>query len=161
MRSTRVVWISFGRMSKRLWSSWTGWSTTCCPGRPRVNAGELTRAEAAQTGRLLLSAGHETTADMIALGTLALLRHPDQLAELRESDDPKLVASAVDELLLFLATTAYHNNKSGRQDRKVSVYAATIPLKAGKTISYVTLPDVSENAEKGQTAMHIFATALG
>ena len=58
----------------------------------RVRAGELTRHEAADMGVLLLIAGHETTANMIALGTLALLEHPDQLAVLRESDDPKLVA---------------------------------------------------------------------
>jgi cytochrome P450 len=68
----------------------------------RVKAGELPREEAAQMGRLMLIAGHETTANMIALGTLTLLRHPDQLAALRESDDPKLVASAVEELLRYL-----------------------------------------------------------
>lgn len=63
----------------------------------RIEAGELSRNEAAQMGVLLLIAGHETTANMIALGTLALLRHPDQLALLRDSDDPGLVASAVEE----------------------------------------------------------------
>jgi cytochrome P450 len=68
----------------------------------RVKAGELPREDAAQMGILLLIAGHETTANMIALGTLALLQHPDQLAQLRESDDPKLVASAVEELLRYL-----------------------------------------------------------
>jgi cytochrome P450 len=68
----------------------------------RVRAGELSRREAANTGMLLLIAGHETTANMIALGTLALLQHPDQLARLRESDDPKVVASAVEELLRYL-----------------------------------------------------------
>jgi cytochrome P450 len=68
----------------------------------RVKAGELPREDAAQMGILLLIAGHETTAHMIALGTLALLQHPDQLAQLRESGDPKLVASAVEELLRYL-----------------------------------------------------------
>ncbi|WP_326953656.1 cytochrome P450 [Amycolatopsis sp. NBC_01286] len=75
----------------------------------RVNAGELTRVEAAQMGVLLLIAGHETTANMIALGTLALLEHPDQLKLLREADDPKLVASAVEELLRYLNIT--HNGR--------------------------------------------------
>jgi cytochrome P450 len=53
-------------------------------------------------GVLLLIAGHETTANMIALGTLALLEHPDQLAALRAADDQELVAGAVEELLRYL-----------------------------------------------------------
>ena len=68
----------------------------------RVTAGELTRHEAASMGQLLLVAGHETTANMIALGTLALLEHPEQLARVRESEDPALIASAVEELLRYL-----------------------------------------------------------
>ncbi|MFF5727454.1 cytochrome P450 [[Kitasatospora] papulosa] len=71
----------------------------------RVEAGELARREAAEMGVLLLVAGHETTANMIALGTLALLEHPDQLALLRDSDDPKTVAGAVEELLRYLNIT--------------------------------------------------------
>nr|BAM34809.1 cytochrome P450 Lentzea 7887-1G3 [Lentzea sp. 7887] len=50
---------------------------------------------------LLLLAGHETTANMLALGTFALLEHPDQLAALR--DDPELIPDAVEELLRYLA----------------------------------------------------------
>jgi cytochrome P450 len=69
----------------------------------RVNAGELSRHEAVLMSRLLLVAGHETTANMIALGTLALLRHPDQLAALRTTSDPQLIAGAVEELLRYLS----------------------------------------------------------
>lgn len=75
----------------------------------RVKIGELDRSEAARMGVLLLIAGHETTANMIALGTLALLENPDQLALLRDTDDPKLVASAVEELLRYLNIT--HNGR--------------------------------------------------
>ncbi|MEV7283561.1 cytochrome P450 [Streptomyces sp. NPDC093252] len=69
----------------------------------RVAAGELPRIEAARMGVLLLIAGHETTANMIALGTAALLDHPDQLALLRSTEDPKLIAAAVEELLRYLS----------------------------------------------------------
>jgi cytochrome P450 len=75
----------------------------------RVEAGELTRQDAAGMGVLLLLAGHETTANMIALGTLALLEHPSQLAVLQETDDPKVVAGAVEELLRYLNIT--HNGR--------------------------------------------------
>lgn len=79
----------------------------------RVRAGELSSGEAAQMGMLLLIAGHETTANMIALGTLALLQHPDQFALLRDVEDDDagagLVASAVEELLRYLTIT--HNGR--------------------------------------------------
>ncbi|MDT0473771.1 cytochrome P450 [Streptomyces griseoviridis] len=68
----------------------------------RVATGEMTRRRAAETGVLLLGAGHETTANMIALGTLALLLNPDQLALLRDAEDPGTAAGAVEELLRYL-----------------------------------------------------------
>jgi cytochrome P450 len=69
----------------------------------RVKAGSLTLEEAAPLGHILLVAGHDTSANMITLGTALLLRHPDQLALLRDnSDDPKFVVNAVEELLRYL-----------------------------------------------------------
>ncbi|MFI0923513.1 cytochrome P450 [Streptomyces sp. NPDC021012] len=59
------------------------------------------RQELVQLASILLIAGHETTANMISLGTYTLLRHPERLAELRE--DPGLLPAAVEELLRFLS----------------------------------------------------------
>lgn len=50
---------------------------------------------------LLLLAGHETTANMLSLGTFALLEHPEQLAHLHA--DPELIPNAVEELLRYLS----------------------------------------------------------
>ncbi len=90
----------------------------------RVNAEELSRQEAVRMGVLLLIAGHETTANMIALGTLALLEHPDQLALLRDTDDPTLIASAVEELLRYLHIT--HNGRRRAALEDIDIAGQTI-----------------------------------
>ena len=69
----------------------------------RVNAGEISVKEAAQLGTGLLIAGHETTANMIGIGVLALLENPEQAALLRDSDDPKFIANAAEELMRYLS----------------------------------------------------------
>ncbi|HEV3361858.1 MAG TPA: cytochrome P450 [Pseudonocardiaceae bacterium] len=69
----------------------------------RGNEGEqpLSVPELITLGLSLLIAGHETTANMIGLSTLALLRNPEQLAVLRE--DASLAESAVEEMLRYLS----------------------------------------------------------
>ncbi|MFI6639830.1 cytochrome P450 [Streptomyces sp. NPDC050504] len=63
--------------------------------------GGYDRDELTALAVILLVAGHETTANMLSLGTFTLLQHPEQLAELR--DDPGLLPTAVEELMRFLS----------------------------------------------------------
>jgi cytochrome P450 len=67
----------------------------------REHGDDLGNDELVGIALLLLIAGHETTANMLGLGTLALLCHPDQLAAVR--DDPASVGPAVEELLRWLS----------------------------------------------------------
>jgi len=67
-----------------------------------VASGQLSRETAAMNGLILLQAGHETTASMIALGTLALLEHPEEFARLRDANDSAVVANIVEELMRYL-----------------------------------------------------------
>jgi cytochrome P450 len=74
------------------------------------DADRLSAREATSMAFLLLVAGHETTVNLIGNGVLALLTHPEQLAELRA--DPGLTPAAVEEFLRFdgpvnLATLRY------------------------------------------------------
>lgn len=65
-----------------------------------VNDGGLTDEELVNIGLLLFAGGFETTATMLAMGTFALLQHPDQLGALRR--DPALIDNAAEELLRYL-----------------------------------------------------------
>jgi cytochrome P450 len=67
----------------------------------REHGDDLSTDELTGIASLLLLAGHETTSNMLSLGTLALLRHPDQLPLIR--DDPARIEPAVEELLRWLS----------------------------------------------------------
>ncbi|BCO34852.1 putative cytochrome P450 142 [Mycobacterium heckeshornense] len=54
---------------------------------------------------LLLVAGNETTRNLIALGTLALIEHPEQFAKLRR--DPTLIPCAVEEMLRYTSPVTH------------------------------------------------------
>jgi len=63
---------------------------------------------------LLLIAGHETTVNLIASGTLTLLQHPEQLERLREN--PALIKPAVEELLRYTSPVELATERFARAD---------------------------------------------
>ncbi|MEW9551893.1 cytochrome P450 [Nonomuraea sp. NPDC050783] len=67
----------------------------------REHGDDLSTDELVGIAGLLLLAGHETTSNMLGLGTLALLRHPDQLDLLRK--EPERIGATVEELLRWLS----------------------------------------------------------
>lgn len=94
----------------------------------REHGAELTDAELIGIAGLLLLAGHETTSNMLSLGTLALLQHPEQLAAVR--DDPATVGPAVEELLRWLSVV--HNAIPRITTADVEV--AGVPIPAGTLV---------------------------
>jgi cytochrome P450 len=66
---------------------------------------------------LLLVAGHETTVNLIASGTLALLEHPEQTERLRR--EPSLVKPAVEELLRYTSPVELATERYARQDTEI------------------------------------------
>jgi cytochrome P450 len=51
---------------------------------------------------IMMQAGHETTANMISLGTVALLEHPEVFERLGKTDDTAVIANIVEELMRYL-----------------------------------------------------------
>lgn len=87
-------------------------------------AGEkLSEDELLAMGFLLLVAGHETTVNLIASGTLALLEHSEQMERLRH--DPSLVKPAVEELLRYTSPVEMATERYARED--VDIAGTRVP----------------------------------
>ncbi|MBJ7466081.1 MAG: cytochrome P450, partial [Mycolicibacterium sp.] len=86
----------------------------------RVNAGEISVKEAAQLGTGLLIAGHETTANVIGIGVLALLENPEQADFLRNAEDPKVIANATEELMRYLSIIQNGQRRVAIEDIEIS-----------------------------------------
>ena len=96
---------------------------------------------------ILLSAGHETTVNLIASGTLALLQHRDQWELL--GGDPQLIRPAIEELLRFVTPAEMSTERYAKRD--VDVAGVTIPrgalvlgviASANRDEAYFDKPDV-------------------
>lgn len=86
----------------------------------KVSTGQMTQQELASMGWVLLTAGHETTANMIALGTLALLCHPAELDAVRRADDPAMIAAAAEELLRYLSIAHLGRRRVALEDIEIA-----------------------------------------
>jgi len=82
-----------------------------------VKPGNLSRDDLAEICSMILRAGHDTTTNMIGLGTLMLLNHPDQLARLKA--DPNLVERAVEELLRLGAPVQFAPRRVALEDVEI------------------------------------------
>jgi cytochrome P450 len=138
--------------------------------RTQLAAGEMTLDDAANMAVLLLIAGHETTANMIALGTLALLRHPEQLAELRAADDSPesrtLVAGAVEELLRYLNIVHSGRRRVATEDVEIG----GVLVRAGEGVvlpndianrDAAAFPDQPDDLDIHRSARHHVAFGFG
>jgi cytochrome P450 len=85
----------------------------------RVRDDEISVREAAQLATGVLIAGHETTAGQIGVSIVALLENPDQLALLRDTDDPKVIAAAVEELLRYCSIIQTGQRRIADEDIEV------------------------------------------
>lgn len=94
-----------------------------------VTGGVLNDEELVTIALTLLVAGHETTANMLSLGTYALLEHPDQLAALR--DDPALADNAVEELLRYLSIVHIGPIRAALEDVEID----GVLIKAGEVVT--------------------------
>ena len=68
-----------------------------------VATGQLDYNTVAVNAVIMMQAGHETTANMISLGTVALLEHPEVFERLGQTDDAAVIANAVEELMRYLS----------------------------------------------------------
>jgi cytochrome P450 len=101
---------------------------------------DLTDEELTNIGFVLMGAGFETTANMLALGTFALLCHPDQLAVLRA--DPGVAEQTVEELLRYLSIAPF-TTRTALEDIELDGHL----VKAGDTVT-VSIPAANRDPRR-------------
>ncbi len=94
--------------------------------------GELTHEDIVAIGRLLISAGHETTANMLSLGLLVLLQNPSQREAFLAS--PQGTAAGVEELLRYLTIIPFSTRRAARSDIEIG----GVTIRAGEGVFLLT-----------------------
>ncbi|KAH8925280.1 cytochrome P450, partial [Atractiella rhizophila] len=80
----------------------------------QLNHGHLEKSDVVQLAFLMLVAGNATMVNMIALGIVTLLQHPDQLAALKK--DPSLAKDFVEELCRYHTGSALATKRVAKED---------------------------------------------
>lgn len=109
---------------------------------PGENNESLSNADICSICGVILSAGHETSANLIINGILALLRNPVQFARLR--DEPELIKPAVEEFLRYDSPVQW-NGRLAREDVEI----AGVVIQRGDT---VTIGHAAANRDPAQFA---------
>jgi cytochrome P450 len=102
------------------------------------SADQLTDTELVSTAFLLVMAGFDTTVNLIASGTLALLTYPEEMARLRA--DRSLLPAAVEELLRFTSPVNHANDRFTTEE--VSIGGVAVP--AGEWV-IIALPSANRD----------------
>jgi cytochrome P450 len=109
-----------------------------------TSGADLSDDELVGISMLLLIAGHETTANMLSLGTFALLQHPQQMQRLREQ--PESMPDAVEELMRYLSIVGSAGlPRVAREDLEL----AGAQVRAGQTV-LISLPAVNRDPALGE-----------
>ncbi|MEW9527528.1 cytochrome P450 [Microbispora sp. NPDC049125] len=121
-----------------------------------IEGGELDDQELSGIAMLLLIAGHETTANMLGLGTFALLCDPGQLAAMR--DKPEVVDNAVEELLRYLSIVHVGPTRGALEDVEIEGHL----IRKGEAVT-LSLPAANRDGERfeGGDTLDIDRTAHG
>lgn len=119
--------------------------TDCLMGRLVSKHGEeLSDEELTGIASLLMLAGLDNMVSTLSLGTLLLLRHPETLAQLRDSDDPVVLERVVEEMLRYLAVVHATSPRTAFED----VTLAGQEIKVGERV-ICSLPVANRDTQLG------------
>ena len=125
--------------------------------------GKLDHEDLVSMGFLLLLAGHETTANMISLGTIGFLQNPEQLAAIKA--DPGKTPLAIEEMLRYFTIVELVTSRVATED--VEIGGVTIKADDGVVVSGLSAnwdPDVfaePEHLDVERGARHHIAFGYG
>ena len=105
-----------------------------------VQPGNLSRDDLAEIGAMILRAGHDTTTNMIGMGSLLLLR--DDALRARLTADPTRIAAAVEEFLRFVSPVQFSPRRVALEDVEI----AGVTVKKGEGL-FMSLPSANRDEQ--------------